>query len=46
MSYNKVLYNVIQSLLEYKKYLKYKYLIDNAKKIYNDILIDRNRYKK
>jgi len=42
LPYNSVLYNVIQSLLEYKKYLKYKYLIDNAKKIYNE----KDNYKK
>ena len=42
ISYNTVLYNVVQSLLEYKKYLKYKYLIDNAKKIYNE----KDTYKK
>lgn len=41
-SYNRVLYNVVQSLLEYQKYLKYKYLIDNAKKIYNE----KDNYKK
>lgn len=42
LPYNRVLYNLLQSLLEYKKYLKYKYLIDNVKKIYNE----KDNYKK